>query len=213
MMIAARWFVLLVVVVALVVIPFVLLEEQISAYVAERVRDDTPAFELMAVIIAALAVDVFLPIPSNLINTAAGALLGFGLATVVCWVGMMLGCLIGYGVGATGGTALVRRLQGDDTFARAHDMAERVGVPLLVLSRPVPVLAETSTFAAGATRYSLWRFLIVVGLSNLGISAAYAAVGAFAVELNSFVVAVVGAVLVPMIGLAGHLIWRRYQSA
>ena len=48
---------------------------------------------------------------------------------------------------------------------------------MLVLTRPVPVLAEAGLLLLGSTRLP-WRwFLLPVLLSNLGIAAIYAALG------------------------------------
>ena len=49
---------------------------------------------------ALLALDVFLPVPSSIVSTGAGVLLGFWTGAAVIWIGMTLGCVIGYVFGA-----------------------------------------------------------------------------------------------------------------
>lgn len=208
MMKGLRGFAILFLTLALILVPFVVLEPQISEYTTSRLRDGSAIYEIVAITTTALALDVFLPVPSNLINTAAGALLGFSLATLVCWIGMTIGCLVGYWVGAIGGAALLNRVEGRKGIEDSKHLAARVGVPFLIFARPVPVLAETSTFAAGAVAYPLSRFLVVTGLSNLGIAGSYAAIGAYALEINSLIVAIVGAFVVPVIGLGLYQLWR-----
>ena len=69
----------------------------------------------------------------------------------------------------------------------------------MVAVRAVPVLAEASVLFAGIGSMRFGRFLLLTSLSNLGISLVYASVGAFAAEIQSFLLAVAGAVLVPLV--------------
>jgi len=63
------------------------------------------------------------------------------------------------------------------------------------------VLAEASVVFAGLTRLPLRQAAPVLLLANLGISAAYAAIGAWAAQTNAFLLAFLGAVLLPGIGM------------
>ena len=59
---------------------------------------------LLAVLVAGLlASDVLLPVPSSLVSSFAGHMLGFTIGLLAVWSGMMLGCLVGYWIGASGG--------------------------------------------------------------------------------------------------------------
>ena len=113
---------------------------------------------------------------------------------------MMAGCLVGYFVGAKS-APLARRLVGPAGLARAAHLADRYGVWAIVLSRPIPVLAEATVVFAGLVRAPLGRFMLLTALSNLGIAAGYAAIGAFSMRLDSFLLAFVGAMAVPGIAL------------
>jgi hypothetical protein len=55
---------------------------------------------------------------------------------------------------------------------------------------------------AGVARFRFDRFLVVTGLSNLGIAAAYAAIGAYSYDVSSFFWAFAGAIAVPAAGMA-----------
>src|SRR5215510_6002509 len=95
-----RWTVITVILIAFVLVPFFLFESQFNAF-AERVTAGDSARWIAAVSIAALlASDVVLPIPSSIVSTAAGVLLGFWQGAIVIWIGMMAACLIGYALGA-----------------------------------------------------------------------------------------------------------------
>lgn len=197
-----RWAVLFLSLVSLIILPFVLFETPVDRFIDWAIDALPGAPYLAALMTAALALDVILPVPSSLVNAAAGAALGFALGTLVCWFGMTLGCLFGYWIGATGGTGLILRVLGEKELVRAESLATRIGKPALIAMRAVPVLAEASTIAAGATRYPFWRFVAVTGLANLGVAAAYAGVGAFAWSLNSLLLAFLGAVGIPVLAYA-----------
>ncbi|WP_162901568.1 3-dehydroquinate synthase [Breoghania sp. L-A4] len=188
---------------AVIVLPFVFFEEQIEALVNSAIGAHPSESILAALIGGALTLDVVLPVPSSLVNTLAGVSLGFVVGTLVCWAGMTLGCLFGYWIGATGGTALIRRLMGEAELARAESLAVCRGGSALVVMRAAPVLAEASVIAAGAARYPLRPFILLTSLANLGIGAAYAGIGAYAWSTNSFLVAFAGAVGIPILAYAG----------
>jgi uncharacterized membrane protein YdjX (TVP38/TMEM64 family) len=191
-----RWTVIAVVLIGLVLIPFFLFETQFNAFAA-RVTAGESARWIAAVSIAALlASDVVLPIPSSIVSTAAGVLLGFWQGAIVVWVGMMGACLIGYALGART-SQLARNFVGPQGLARAERLVERYGDWTIVLCRPVPVLAEASVIFAGLVRAPFQRFLWLTVASNLGIAVGYAAFGAFSMRVDSFLMAFIGALLVP----------------
>lgn len=192
-----RWSLLFAATVAAILIPFFLLGDSIEAW-TRATLDATAARWLVAVAAGGLlAFDIFLPVPSSLVSTAAGALLGFwgGLAT--SWVGMCLGCALGYALG--GSMAAPERDRMQKAWASYGDWA-------LILFRAVPVLAEASVFFAGLSRMPRGRFAALVAISNFGISAVYAGTGAFSSERDTFLWAFAGAILLPGAGL---LIWRK----
>ena len=103
---------------------------------------------------------------------------------------------------------LARRLVGPAGLARAAELANRHGAWAVVLCRPVPVLAEATVVFAGLVRAPIGRFLFVTAASNLGIAAGYAAIGAYSMRLDSFLMAFAGAIVVPGVAL---LVGRRLR--
>ena len=118
----------------------------------------------------------------------------------VVWVGMTAGSLVGYFVGVRS-APLARRLVGPAGLARAGALADRYGPWAVVVCRPVPVLAEATVVLAGLVRAPLRRFLGLTAGSNLGIAVGYAAIGAWSMRLDSFLMAFIGAVAVPGVAL------------
>ena len=86
-------------------------------------------------------------------------------------------------------------------MVRLESAQKRYGDVALVLMRPLPVLAEASALFAGVSAMPPLRFLVVVGTANAGIAVAYAYVGAFAADVDSFLLAVAGAFGLPLLAL------------
>ena len=204
-----RWALLWIVLIGIVLLPFVLFEDAFNAF-AGRIASGEASTSLAALAIGGLlALDVFLPVPSSIVSTAAGVLLGVWLGAAVVWIGMMAGCLVGYFVGERS-APLAQRLVGPAGLARAAELADRYGAWAVVLCRPVPVLAEATVVFAGLVRAPLGRFLFVTAASNLGIAVGYAAIGAFSMRLDSFLMAFAGAIAVPGIALlAARMLQKR----
>lgn len=195
-----RWGLIWLVLVAIVLVPFFLFEDQFNALAERIARGEVSATVAALAIGGLLAFDVFLPVPSSIVSTAAGVLLGFVRGAAIVWIGMMAGCLIGYWVGRRS-TPLARRLVGGDGLTRAGTLAERYGPWAVVICRPVPVLAEATVVFAGLVGAPLARFVTLTAWSNLGIAAGYAAIGAYSMRVESFLLAFIGAIVVPGLAL------------
>ena len=181
-------------------LPFFLFEDQFTQIGARLSQGHLTAAASVVVIVVLLALDVVLPVPSSLISAGAGAILGFWLATTVVWIGMTVGCVVAYVVGASGAGA-ARRFVGHNHLDRAAALARRHGLWALVVCRPIPVAAEASVVFAGLMRTPMASVLAMTALSNVGIAAAYAAVGAYAMQVNSFGLVFGGAISLPAVVL------------
>ena len=196
-----RWTIMVVVLLALILIPFAVWGEAMDQWVFSRL--DVSGSPWLAVLVAGLlAGDVMLPVPSSVLSTASGALFGFVPGTLVSAAGMTIGCSFAYLLGAGLGRPAARRWVDVDGLGQVEGLWTRYGDGALVLARAVPVLAEASTVLAGVGRVPLGRFFVLVTLSNVGISLAYAAVGAYASDVESFLLAFAGAVILPGVAMA-----------
>jgi uncharacterized membrane protein YdjX (TVP38/TMEM64 family) len=171
---------------------------QIEAWTDNFIESASSHQSWVAVVLGTLlAVDILVPTPSSLVSTAAGFTLGFIKGTLVSWAGMTISCIIGFWIGARFGRAAAQRLVGNSELERLEDMSQRFGDWIIIISRPVPMLAEASVLFAGTSQMSLYRFLLLSTLSNLGISVAYAVTGAFSATINSFLLAFGASMLLP----------------
>lgn len=188
-------------VLALILIPFFLWEDTFNALATRLIAEHRGAWWISPAIAGLLAGDIFLPVPSSILSTASGVLLGFlgGAATNVA--GMTLGCWLGYRAGR------VAANKADDQMTA---LWSRYGEWTLVLTRAVPVLAEAAVFFAGMTAMPFRRFMLLTTLANAGIGTLYAAVGAYAMEWNSFLGAFLGSLIVPALAQAMMRVqWRK----
>ncbi len=177
--------------------PFLIWEDAILAWTTSFISQPGNAVSVAASVATLLAADIVLPIPSSLLSTAAGALLGFLPGALTSWVGMTVGSLAGYALGASSSS---RWLSAADR-ERLEAARSKYGDWIVIVFRPMPVLAEASCLFAGASAMPFRRFTLLAALANLGISLAYAAAGAFAASKESFLLAFAGAVSIPAIAM------------
>ncbi|MCP4451931.1 MAG: VTT domain-containing protein, partial [Planctomycetes bacterium] len=137
------------------------------------------------------------PIPSSIVSTACGLLLGATMGTAVSLLGMTISCLLGYWLGRGCGRTLAVRLVSLNDLDRFQSVHARFEDWAVVISRPIPVLAEVSVLFAGLSCMPAPRFFLLSALANMGVSLGYALVGAYASSANAFFVAFAGALLLP----------------
>ena len=202
-----RWTFPLMILVVAVLVPFFMAGQLVEAQV-DRMLSAPPSGVLSAVAIdGLLLLDVLLPIPSSLLLAASGWLFGVFVGTLVGWIGLSAGCVASYWIGANCGHWLLRPFVTGAEQQQAAAAVLRRGSLFLVLARPIPVLAETTTIMAGALRMPFGRFLLLTMTANLGIAAVYAVCGALALSEGSFLLALGFSVLLPGLALAVQRIW------
>jgi uncharacterized membrane protein YdjX (TVP38/TMEM64 family) len=197
-----RWVLLCTGILAIILIPFFLFGEQIETWTETFLQSASDKSTLIAVVLGSLlAIDILVPVPSSLTSTAAGFFLGLpgGIATSLA--GMTISCVVGYWLGARFGRPVASRLVGNDELTRLEKLSHRFGNWVIVVTRAVPVLAEASVLFAGISGMPMHQFLLLSTLSNLGVSVVYAAVGAFSANVNSFLFAFGGSILVPLVAM------------
>ena len=134
----------------------------------------------MALVVVLLALDPVLPVPSSIVAVAGGSALGAGVGAAAIFIGLMAGALIGYWLGRQPGRALADRLMGDAALAGLDPQLRPIGPLALLLSRPVPVVAEAVVIMAGAARLPWQPFLLAIVPSNAALALAWAGLGATA---------------------------------
>lgn len=151
--------------------------------------DPTPWMQHGGVVAASIGVglliaDVVLPVPSSLVMVAHGALFGVWWGTMLSLVGSLGAAMFGFAIGRRGG-ALLERVVTPAERVRASSILARWGTLAIIVTRPVPLLAETVAIMAGASSMS-WRTIIVASIAgSLPPSLLYALTGAAVANLQS----------------------------
>jgi uncharacterized membrane protein YdjX (TVP38/TMEM64 family) len=124
-----------------------------------------------------LVADVVLPVPSSLVMIAHGAVFGAGLGALLSLVGGVGATLVGFGLGRRGG-ALLTRFVSPQERATADRLLQRWGALAIIVTRPVPLLAETVAVLAGASSLG-WGKVTLAALAGTAAPAViYALAGA-----------------------------------
>ncbi len=205
-----RWLLLCVIILVIILVPFFAfghrIEEWTDAFLRASARH---SFISGGVIFALLASDILLPIPSSIVSTGAGFVLGMLYGFLASWLGMTTACIAGYLLGAASRKRLSTKLLGESEVKRLEDISRKAGDWVIVITRAVPVLAETSVLLAGMGKMPFRRFILMTTLSNAAIALVYAAAGALSSSGNSFLLAFCAAILIPS---GGMLLFRTKEK-
>jgi 3-dehydroquinate synthase len=198
----------------LVIASFLLFEQQIQDFLNHLdlylPSSPTQQLNLALLLIALLALDVVLPVPSSVVALLAVAMLGSVGGYLVIFIGLCLGAGLGYALGAGYFRMLSSRLGLHQR--KPGQMAYRLSTLSLICLRGVPVLAETSVVAAGMQRYPLRAFLLVTTLANAGLALAYSAIGTFLVEENALLVTILASMVLPGLFIAGYSLFKALRK-
>lgn len=155
----------------------------------------TPTIGVALLGIMALVADLFLPMPSSLIMIANGSLFGVFWGTFLSLVGSLGASVVGFWVGRRS-QALLARLVSPEERAQANQLLAEWGEVAIIMTRPVPLLAETTVVVAGGSSMR-WSAMIWATLAgSLPLSFLYALTGATAANLNNMLLAFIFALLV-----------------
>jgi uncharacterized membrane protein YdjX (TVP38/TMEM64 family) len=139
---------------------------------------ESERFTIAAAGVALLAVDVVIPVPSSFVMATLGDTFGFWRGALLSTAGAVGATLAGFAIGRRGEGA-VRRFIDPAERDRVGRLFQRWGPLAIVVTRPVPILAETAAIVAGTTSLR-WRHVViaaVVGGTLTGIAFSGAGAG------------------------------------
>lgn len=151
--------------------------------------DPTPWLAHSGVLAAALGVglliaDVVLPVPSSLVMVAHGALFGALGGTLLSLLGSTCAAMFGFWIGRRGGR-LLESVVAQEERARADLLLDRWGTLAIIVTRPIPLLAETVAIMAGASPMSWRRTALAALAGSLPPALLYALMGAAVANFQS----------------------------
>jgi 3-dehydroquinate synthase len=183
--------------VAVPLIPFLAFGARLDHAVA-RWLDPLPTPPVLAAIeVGVLAADLLLPVPSSLVATLGGSHLGIVIGTACAWVGMTAGAMVGWWLGHTAAAASLSSLTAEEQERLAGQ--QRCYGPLaVVLTRPLPLVAEAAAIMAGAAGMGWRAFLLAAGSGNLAIAVVWSVAGALGRQADSLQWVLVGSLTIPV---------------
>ncbi len=117
---------------------------------------------------ALLFADLFIAVPTLTIVTLSGYFLGFALGAFFSLIGIFLAGIVGYAVSRYYGKRIITFLIKDsDERVDAIKTFREHGFVIILLSRAMPIMPETSACLSGMTRMSFWKFLLAWTLSSV----------------------------------------------
>jgi uncharacterized membrane protein YdjX (TVP38/TMEM64 family) len=147
-----------------------------------------------------LIADIVLPVPSSLVMIAHGALFGVVAGTLLSLVGSLGATMAGFAIGRRGGPLLDRLVPAEER-GRADLLLARWGALFIVVTRPVPLMAETVAILAGASPISWRKAALAAVAGSLPPSLLYALTGSVAASFQN------GALMFGLILLVSGLFW------
>lgn len=183
--------------VAVPLVPFLLVGARLDHVVAAWLDPPPPPAVLAALEVGVLAADVLLPVPSSVVATLGGSVLGVVGGTACAWFGMTLGAAAGWGIGRIAGSRALARIDAADRAALARQ-ERRLGPLFIVLTRPLPLVAEAAAILCGAAGMQARAFVGWAAVGNLAVALAWSLAGAWGTRADAVQWAVVGALVVPL---------------
>jgi len=179
-----------------------------TAEVRSRIEDLGVAGPLLILVLALVHAVVFYP--AEIVDAAAGFLYGFFPALALVMTGWLLSGLLCFAIGRSVARPLLDRWFGTERFERTEAAIERGGATLLLAVRLIPIVPfSLVSYAAGAARVPLWRFVWTTAVAYLPITAlaVYFGTRLEGLSLTDPLVLGSAAALLALLGL-GHWIMR-----
>lgn len=199
---------------------FMLLFLAVEALGVPLLTDPTPWLKERGALAATVGVgllvaDVLLPVPSIPVMVAHGALFGIVGGTLLSLAGSIGATLLGFAIGRSGGR-IFERLVTPEERARADNLLRRWGALAIIVTRPVPLLAETVAIVAGTSSLGWGRTTLAALAGSLPPALLYAITGAAAVNLQNTTLVFVGVLLIAgcfwLVGRRAELYLTRRES-
>lgn len=159
-----------------------------------------------ATVVALLAADLFLPIPSSIVMVLSGAAFGVLWGSVLALVGSVGGEWLGFELVRHYGRRASARIVGDDEIGRLSRVFERHGAAAIAVTRALPVVMETMSVVAGLSTMTRRSFVIASLVGTAPIVVVYAWAGAASRQTGNALPAIIMLIAVAAFG------WVLYRA-
>jgi uncharacterized membrane protein YdjX (TVP38/TMEM64 family) len=175
-----RLYLFLFVLVAVMLAPVVILDDEIDSYFAgERGMENLRAYGSVAWLIGMglIISDLCLPVPSTAVISALGMLYGPWLGGLIGGVASIVAGLIAFAGCRLLGVGVQRFLVGEANLEKLARFFARFGLSAIALSRWMPLLPEALCCLAGMARMPLGPFLAALSCGSLAMGFAFGWLG------------------------------------
>ena len=116
----------------------------------------------VALIVAALLfADLFIAIPTLTVCILAGYFLGFSGGAIAAMTGITLAGICGHAISRTWGRGILNKVVKDkNNLAEMEQTFQKHGFTMILLSRAMPILPETTACLSGLTKMSPAKFIL-----------------------------------------------------
>ncbi len=159
-------------------------------------------------VVALLATDLVLPVPSSFVMVLSGAAFGPLWGSALSLLGSVGGGWLGFELVRRYGRRVSGRLVDDRELRPLEQMYKRHGVAVIVISRGLPILMESMSIVAGLSQMNRATFLLASLAGTAPVVVVYAYVGSVSRHAGSLVPAVVMLTAV----FAAALVWYRQST-
>jgi uncharacterized membrane protein YdjX (TVP38/TMEM64 family) len=156
-------------------------------------------------VVALLAVDLFLPVPSSVIMVLSGVAFGIFWGSILSFVGSVGGSWIGFELVRRYGGSVSRRIVDDEGLRPLESAFRKYGTAAVIMSRPLPIIMETMSVVAGLSSMKRATFLAASFAGTLPVAIGYAYAGSVSRETGTVLPAF--AMFVAVTGVA--FLWYR----
>lgn len=155
--------------------------------------------------VSLLVADALVPVASSVVMISLGALYGAPLGVALAWLGRFAMALVGFAIGRRAG-GLMARVLGQRDHRRAKSLVERRGAFAIVVSRPLPLVAEAVTIFAGASGMPWRRAVVASAIGSLPEAVVYGLAGSLSAQFDE------GAVVWGAMLLVASSFWLAEQT-
>ncbi len=151
--------------------------ENLPANLQNWIKDAGPLGWVL--IITLMILHSFVPLPSELVALAAGMSYGVLLASILVWIGAMLGAIIAFAIARWLGEPVVARILNPSYLEKLEQWKLNQGIPTLLVSRLIPVISfNLINYAAGLAGVPWWPFLWTTAIGIIPMTLLSVFVGA-----------------------------------
>src|SRR5262252_4966589 len=151
-------------------------------------------------VVALLAMDLFLPIPSSIVMVLSGAAFGVFWGALLSLVGSVGGEWLGFELVRHYGRRASARIVGDEEIDRLSRVFAQHGAAAVAVTRALPIVMETMSVVAGLSSMTRKTFLVASLIGTAPIVFVYAWAGAVSRQTGNVIPAVIMLIAVAAFG-------------